>query len=59
MVITVCDNAKENCAIFSGEPERIHCSFENAAAVEGDEETRLGPFRRLRDQIAAAPTGRK
>ncbi|MEJ5368331.1 MAG: arsenate reductase ArsC [Bryobacteraceae bacterium] len=51
-VITVCDNAAESCPVFPGIAERIHWSFEDPAAVEGDEETRLAAFRRIRDQIA-------
>jgi arsenate reductase len=51
-VITVCDNAAETCPVFPGPAERIHWSFEDPAAVEGDEETRLSAFRRIRDQIA-------
>jgi len=51
-VITVCDNAAETCPVFPGIAERIHWSFEDPAAVEGDEETRLAAFRRIRDQIA-------
>jgi len=51
-VITVCDNAAETCPVFPGIAERIHWSFEDPAAVEGDEETRLSAFRRIRDQIA-------
>jgi len=50
-VVTVCDNAKESCPVFPGKTERIHWSFEDPAAVEGDWETRLGAFRRLRDKI--------
>ena len=52
-VITVCDNAKESCPIFPGQTERIHWSFSDPAAVEGDEETRLASFREIREQIAA------
>lgn len=51
-VITVCDNAAETCPVFPGVAERTHWSFEDPAAVEGDEETRLAAFRRIRDQIA-------
>lgn len=51
-VITVCDNAAETCPVFPGVAERIHWSFEDPAAVEGGEETRLAAFRRIRDQIA-------
>ena len=51
-VITVCDNANESCPVFPGKAERIHWSFEDPAAVDGDDETRLGSFRNIRDQIA-------
>jgi arsenate reductase len=51
-VITVCDNAKESCPVFPGKSERIHWSFDDPAAVEGDEETRIAAFRRVRDEIA-------
>ncbi len=50
-VITVCDNARESCPVFPGTTERIHWSFEDPAAVEGDWETRLASFRRIRDEI--------
>lgn len=50
-MITVCDNANERCPIFPGKTERIHWSFEDPAAAEGDEATRLAVFRRVRDEI--------
>jgi arsenate reductase (thioredoxin) len=50
-VITVCDNAKEHCPVFPAGTRRIHWSFDDPAAVLGDEATRLGEFRRVRDQI--------
>lgn len=50
-VITVCDNANEHCPVFPGATQRVHWSFEDPASVEGDEATRLGAFRRVRDQI--------
>ena len=52
-VVTVCDNARDNCPIFPAGTERIHWSFEDPAAVEGSEEDRLNDFRRIRDQIHA------
>ncbi len=52
-VVTVCDNARDNCPIFPAGTERIHWSFEDPAAVEGSEEDRLCAFRRIRDQIHA------
>jgi len=50
-VITVCDNAKEQCPVFPGPVKRIHWSFEDPAAATGDYETRLNLFRRVRDEI--------
>ena len=50
-VITVCDNARDNCPIFAGGTVRLHWSFEDPAAVEGTEEERLIAFRRIRDQL--------
>ena len=50
-VITVCDNANEQCPVFSGETKRIHWSFDDPAAAEGDEPGRLAVFCRVRDEI--------
>jgi arsenate reductase len=50
-VITVCDNANEQCPIFPGNTKRLHWSFEDPAAAEGDDESRLAVFRRVRDEI--------
>ena len=50
-VITVCDNANEQCPVFPGKTKRIHWSFEDPAAAEGDVEERLRVFRRVRDEI--------
>ena len=50
-VITVCDNANEQCPVFPAETKRIHWSFTDPAAVQGDEEKRLQAFRQVRDEI--------
>ena len=50
-VITVCDNANEQCPVFPGNTKRIHWSFDDPAAAQGDEQSRLAVFRRVRDQI--------
>src|SRR5688572_27860189 len=50
-VITVCDNANEQCPVFPGKTKRIHWSFEDPAAAQGDEPQRLSIFRRVRDEI--------
>jgi arsenate reductase len=51
VVITVCDNAAENCPIFPGKVERIHWSFPDPAAVEGTHEEQLQAFRDVRDAL--------
>jgi len=50
-VITVCDNANKQCPVFPSRTKRIHWSFEDPAATQGDEQARLSVFRRVRDQI--------
>lgn len=50
-VVTVCDNARDNCPLFPGGTCRLHWSLEDPAAVQGDEETRLAAFRKIRDQL--------
>lgn len=52
-VITVCDNAAENCPVFPGKAERIHWSFDDPAEAKGSEEDVLAEFRRVRDEIKA------
>ncbi|HND19160.1 MAG TPA: arsenate reductase ArsC [Acidobacteriota bacterium] len=50
-VITVCDNAKENCPYFPAKTRRIHSSFDDPAGVTGTDDERLAEFRRVRDEI--------
>ena len=50
-ILTVCDNAKEDCPYFPVKTKLIHRSFKDPAEVEGDEETRLNAFRKIRDEI--------
>ena len=50
-VITVCDNANERCPVFPGSTKRVHWSFDDPAAAEGDDATRLAVFRRVRNEI--------
>ena len=52
-VITVCDNAKGNCPYFPAATKLVHHAFDDPAKVEGDDETRLTAFRRVRDEIKA------
>ncbi|MBV9214769.1 MAG: arsenate reductase ArsC [Acidobacteria bacterium] len=50
-VITVCDNAREQCPIFPGQAERIHWSIDDPAFAGSNGEERLEAFRRARDEI--------
>lgn len=50
-VITVCDNAKENCPYFPGNVKRLHHNFPDPAKATGSEEQILKSFRQTRDLI--------
>jgi arsenate reductase (thioredoxin) len=51
-VITVCNNAKETCPLFSGKvSNRLHMGFEDPAEATGSEEEILDAFRSVRDKI--------
>ena len=52
-VLTVCDNAKENCPFFPALTRLIHHACADPAEVVGDEEIRLAAFRNVRDNINA------
>lgn len=50
-VLTVCDNAKENCPYFPAGTRLDHHAFDDPASVSGNEETRRAAFRTVRDAI--------
>ncbi|UCD36991.1 MAG: arsenate reductase ArsC [Fidelibacterota bacterium] len=51
-VITVCDDARETCPVFTGEVgARLHIDFEDPARAVGTEEEILKVFRQVRDEI--------
>ncbi len=52
-IITVCDRAAESCPAFPEDPERIRWSFEDPAAVEGDEEKKRRAFEQPARDMAA------
>ncbi|PYS75717.1 MAG: protein-tyrosine-phosphatase [Acidobacteria bacterium] len=52
-VITVCDNAREECPVFPGRTTRVHWSFDDPAGAAGEWPERLAVFRRARDEIGA------
>lgn len=54
-VITVCDNARESCPIFTGQVvKQLHIGFEDPAEATGNEEEVLKVFRKVRDEIKKA-----
>ena len=55
-VITVCDDASENCPLFPGESKVVHKGFDDPprlAKSASSEEEALGHYRRVRDEIKA------
>jgi len=50
-VITVCDNAKENCPYFPTKGQRFHQNFPDPAKATGSPEDVMEEFRRVRDMI--------
>lgn len=50
-IITVCDDAREQCPIFPGSGERIHWTFEDPARFISSEEQQIAKFREVRDLI--------
>jgi len=52
-VITLCDNARQNCPVFTGQTRLIHRTFEDPTLVMGSEEEIMTAFRKTRDKIRA------
>lgn len=52
-VITVCDNAKEQCPVFPSTAKKFHHNFPDPAKAQGSEAEIMNEFRRVRDQIKA------
>ncbi len=51
-VITVCDNAKEVCPVFTGHVKhQLHIPFDDPADAAGTEQEILAVYRRVRDEI--------
>ena len=52
LVVTVCDEAAEECPYFPRAHRQEHWGFPDPSAATGSEEERLEVFRRVRDAIA-------
>jgi arsenate reductase (thioredoxin) len=50
-VITVCDNAKENCPYFPAKVKMLHHNFPDPAKAKGTEEEIMAQFRSTREMI--------
>ena len=50
-VITVCDNAKENCPYFPAKIKMFHQNFPDPAKTQGTELEVVNEFRRVREMI--------
>lgn len=51
VVVTVCDDAAENCPVWLGKGKRVHIGFDDPAKAEGSDEQVMAVFRRVRDEI--------
>jgi len=50
-IVTVCDRVRETCPSFPDDPQRIHWSFPDPAAVAGDEDARYRSFEQTALQL--------
>ncbi len=53
-VVTVCDNAREDCPVIPGQHTTMHMPFEDPSGFVGTNEERLVQFRKARDQIGTS-----
>jgi arsenate reductase len=52
VVVTVCDDAAENCPVWLGKGKRVHLGFPDPAKAKGTSEEILQVYRQVRDDIA-------
>ncbi|MDN3549936.1 arsenate reductase ArsC [Mucilaginibacter aquaedulcis] len=50
-IITVCDNARENCPYFPSKAQRFHYNFPDPAKATGTEQEIMQEFEKVRDMI--------
>jgi arsenate reductase (thioredoxin) len=53
LVITLCDDADQNCPVWLGKGKRLHIGFPDPAEVQGSEEQKMAAFRQVREDIKA------
>ncbi len=52
LVVTVCDQAAEECPVWLGPGKRVHLGFPDPAKAAGDDAEVMAVFRRVRDDMA-------
>jgi len=51
LVVTVCDDAAENCPVWLGPGRAVHIGFPDPARATGNHVEQLDTFRQVRDEI--------
>ncbi len=51
LVVTVCDDAAENCPLWLREGKVVHIGFQDPARATGSQQERLAVFRQVRDEM--------
>ncbi|WP_040576742.1 arsenate reductase ArsC [Methylophaga lonarensis] len=51
VLVTLCDNAEEQCPVPSAHTSRLHLPLSDPAKIRGDEATLLTEFRQCRDRV--------
>ena len=51
LVITVCDNASQNCPVWLGEGSVVHLPFDDPTKVIGSDAARMAACREVRDRM--------
>lgn len=52
-VVTLCDNARQQCPVFGGKTRLIHRGFEDPSFMMAGEQDIMTEFRKLREDIRA------
>ena len=52
LVVTLCDQAADECPLWLGKGKKVHLPFPDPAQVNGTEEQKILAFRQTRDEIA-------
>jgi arsenate reductase len=52
LVVTLCDQAAEECPVWLGSGKRIHLPFPDPTTVNGNDNIKIAAFREVRDALA-------